>query len=162
MPYIVSPWWPKIRILLGTHLTPRPLLQQRPPVYAFLGCGLGIEYDAHPEGTQLVPQLPALLRHGSAVVLPQRQSGIVQELLRDQRQHSRSVRVLGSQHLPDFGKQRVQLLVAVVVTALAQVALDRLAHLHLVQVPSVFIVNRRARSRIRGSTNCINFCGRKN
>lgn len=73
----------------------------------------------------------------------------MQELLGDEGQHAGPVGVLRPQHLAHLAEQTVQLLVAVVVAALTQIAAHHLAHLRLVQVPRVLVVLRGAGGRIR-------------
>lgn len=50
--------------------------------------------------TELVPQLPTLVGHRCALGLPQQKTRVEEELFRDEGQHSSTVRVLRSQHLP--------------------------------------------------------------
>lgn len=129
----------------------RPLLEQRLPLALVLGRAVRVEHDAHPQRAQLVPQLTAFISDRRALGLPQGQSGIAQELFGDERQHARSVRVLGPEHLADLGEQRVELLVRVVIATVRQVRPDLFAHLFLVQVPRVLVVRARAGSRVRCS-----------
>lgn len=129
----------------------RPLLEQRLPLTLVLGRTVWVQYDAHPQSTQLIPQLSAFVRDGRALGLPQGQSRIAKELFGDERQHAGSIRVLGPEHLADFGEQRVELLVGVVVATVRQVRSDLFAHLFLVQMPRVLVVRARAGSRVRCS-----------
>lgn len=50
--------------------------------------------------TQLIPQLAALVRHASALLPPQGQARILQELLSHEDQHACAIGVPHSQHLP--------------------------------------------------------------
>lgn len=50
--------------------------------------------------TELVPQLPALVRHAGALLPPQREPRVGHELLCDERQHPGAVGVSHPQHLP--------------------------------------------------------------
>lgn len=50
--------------------------------------------------TELVPQLPTLVRHAGALLPPQREPRVGHELLRDERQHPGAVGVSHPQHLP--------------------------------------------------------------
>lgn len=103
------------------------------------------------EITKLVPEEAALVGHGRALRLPEEEPGIGQELVGHQRQHARSIRVAGAQHLAHFGEHRHQLLVDVVVAALRQETTHLLAHLLLVQVPAVLVVGARTRRWVRST-----------
>lgn len=56
--------------------------------------------------TELVPQLPTLVRHPGALLPPQREAGVGHELLRDERQHAGAVGVSHPQHLPHLEAPR--------------------------------------------------------
>ena len=59
------------------------------PCFRFWGLGL----------TQLVPQLAALVRHAGALLPPQGQARVLQELLSHEDQHARRIGVTHPQHL---------------------------------------------------------------
>lgn len=58
--------------------------------------------DASATLTQLVPELPALVRHARALLAPEREPRVGHELLRDQSQHPGPVRIPHPQHLADL------------------------------------------------------------
>ena len=99
----------------------------------------------------MVPELAALVGHGRALRLPEEEARVGEELVGDERQHARAVRVAGAQHLAHLGEHGDELLVDVVVAALRQEGAHLFAHLLLVQVPAVLVVGAGARRRIRSA-----------
>jgi len=99
----------------------RPLVQQRLPLALVDGRAVRVEHDAHPQGAQLIPQLPAFVRDRRSLGLPQGQARVAQELFGDERQHPGAVRVLGTEHLTHLGEKRVELLVGIVITTVRQI-----------------------------------------
>ena len=54
--------------------------------------------------TELVPQLPALVRHRRALRLPQDEPRVRQKLIRHEREHASAVRVPHAKHFPNLKK----------------------------------------------------------
>ena len=101
--------------------------------------------------TELIPKLSALVGHWCALRLPLEESRVGQKLIGDEREHSRAVRVPGSQHFPHLGEHGHQLLVDVVVAALGEERSHLFADLLFVQVPTVLVVSTGSSRRIRST-----------
>ena len=56
--------------------------------------------------TELVPEQPALVRHGRALRLPQDEPRVRQKLLRHEGEHAGAVRVPHAKHFADLEKRQ--------------------------------------------------------
>ena len=59
--------------------------------------------------TELVPEQPALVRHGRALRLPQDEPRVRQKLLRHEGEHAGAVRVPHAKHFPDLEKRQKEM-----------------------------------------------------
>ena len=56
--------------------------------------------------TELVPEQPALVRHGRALRLPKDEPRVRQKLLRHEGEHAGAVRVPHAKHFPNLEKRQ--------------------------------------------------------